>query len=344
MAEKITVLVTGAAGRIGYSLIPLLLSGSVFGPTTRVDLRLFDIPAASSKLAGIKMEIEDSNYDLLHEVIASSDASETYPGVEVAIFVGGIPRMAGMERSDVTLQNAENMRQQASYLNEYGSTTTKVIVVANPANTNCLVAMKYAPNIPKANFSCLTRLDQQRLQGLCAAALNVKAGNKLLSSRNVHEVYIFGNHSTTQVAYIDAGFARSDDGSSVVKLTDVISDSNFAEICTEVQNRGGAIIKATGLSSALSAAEAVAKHVRDLCHPVAPTSPFSIGILSDGNPYGVPNDLVFSFPCRRIIDASTGVDCLEIVSGLRIRPELQAMLDKTVDELQCEKADASHFL
>jgi malate dehydrogenase len=344
----IRVLVTGAAGRICYSLIPLLLSGTVFGSNRRVDLRLFDIPMMGAKLDGIKMEIYDSDYELLHNVVASSDAAEAYPGVDVAILVGGVPRMAGMERKDLTVQNAENIKQQATFLEQYASPDTKVIVVANPANTNCLVAMHCAPKIPKRNFSCLTRLDQQRLQGLCAAALNSKSaigegeGDKALRSRHIHEVYIFGNHSTTQVAYIDTGFAKSDDGSISNKLRDTITDSEFTGICDQVQGRGGAIIKATGMSSALSAAEAVAKHVRDICHPSMPTQPFSIGITSDSNPYGVPDNLVFSFPCRRIID-DAGVDRLEIVSGLDIRPDTQRMLDLTVTELEGERADILHF-
>lgn len=295
--STVTVLVTGAAGRIGYSLIPMILGGTIFG-SKRIILKLFDIPQAKDKLHGLKMEVEDSDYDSLQELIVSVDIEEAFSDVEVAVLIGGYPRLPGMERRDLLIKNAESIKSQALALNQYGSKNTKVLVVANPANTNCLVAIKQCPNIPPENFTCLTRLDQERLRGFCAAKASETLGYHV-HSREVRNVQIFGNHSTTQVAYVEEGTVQTREGQRVSINSLMSHEHDYDTLLNQVQHRGAAIIKALQVSSAMSAAEAVSKHLRDWLGPVLPNQPFSMGVLSNGNPYGVPDDLVFSFPCVR---------------------------------------------
>jgi malate/lactate dehydrogenase len=220
----LTVLVTGAAGRIAYSLIPFLLNGSIFG-SQKIILKLYDI--LEEKLQGIKMEIDDSNFLYLEKVVASTNTNEAFSDVEVAILIGGYPRLPGMERKDLIIKNAESIRSQAQLLNTYGRKDAKVLVVANPANTNCFVALKSAPNIPAQNFSCLTRLDEERLKSFVADIVSTKLGRKIFSY-NVHDVYIFGNHSTTQVAVIDEGFVV--DGDQIIPVNKIIDEHEYTSL------------------------------------------------------------------------------------------------------------------
>lgn len=335
--KPVHVVVTGAAGRIAYSLIPLILSGLVFGKERAINLSLLDIPLAEEKLKGVVMEIEDSGYALLHNLVATTNPDEAFAGAEVVVLLGGFPRLAGMERKDLLIKNAESIQAQARSLNKYGSSNTKVVVVANPANTNCLVAIKSAPSIPAGNFTCLTRLDQERLRSLSAQVVS-RSTSAVVRARDVSQVFIWGNHSTTQVAHIDEAAYATTDGVSG-RLSDVISGQAYTDLLKRVQNRGAEIIKATQLSSGLSAAEAIAKHLADWLSN-APSEPFSMGILSTGNAYGVAEDLVFSFPCERA-DTPCGY---RVVPDLTISADMRSLLDISTGELLDEQDKVKDYL
>mmetsp|Transcript_1520 Transcript_1520/g.1351 ORF Transcript_1520/g.1351 Transcript_1520/m.1351 type:complete len:321 (-) Transcript_1520:76-1038(-) len=294
--QSITVLITGAAGRIAYSLIPILLSGSIFGENIKINLRLLDIDIMKSKLEGVSMEITDSNYELLDQLVVTTDQQEAFTDVQVAILLGGYPRLAGMERKDLIAKNAEGMISQAKALDLYASKDVKVLIVANPANTNCLVALQQATSIPSKNFTALTRLDEERLKGYIVNYMTNK-GMKVNSS-DVSDVYIFGNHSATQVPYISnltiGPFSDNKLANSFLTTCDI------NELTTYIQTRGAQIIKSLQASSALSAANAVAKHLTSwLTNRSASDEIFSMGVLSDGSHYDIPAGIVFSFPCKR---------------------------------------------
>lgn len=334
------VTITGGAGRIAYSLIPLLLNGLVYGPNHRIHLTLLDIPMMAEKLRGVKMEIDDSNYALLEDVIITTDANEAFIDTDVAILLGGVPRLAGMERKDLLLKNAENIHAQAIALNATAKESVKVLVVANPANTNCLVAIKTASRIPKENFTCLTRLDEERLRGFCLKRLSERLGRKF-SADEVRNVYILGNHSTTQVAYIDDGVVGDDHHHH--KVSDYFPGEEYDDLLKRVQTRGGEIIKATQVSSASSAAEAIVKHLRDWLggHSTTAHGPFSMGVYSQGNSYGVNDDLVFSFPCVRSFDNPSGY---RILPGVRLSEKMRELVKKTEQELEDEKDQIKEYL
>lgn len=339
--EVLNVLITGAAGRIAYSLIPLILDGNIWGNDKKISLRLYDIEMAAAKLEGVVMEILDSTYNNLHSVIASTNPIEAFQNVHVAIFLGGYPRLPGMERKDLIMKNAEGMREQAEYLSKFANPNVKVLVVANPANTNCLVAIKSAKNIPSNNFTCLTRLDQERLRGFVTKIINDKCSEnvfngKMINSSDIKNVSIFGNHSTTQVPYLAS--ATVDINGKKIPVTEYINNKHdIDELVSKVQNRGAAIIKALQASSALSAAAAIAKHLKDWLGPEIPNETFSMGVLSNGNGYGIPEGLVYSFPCRR----GSKFGEYSIVSGQPIDETNRLLLDDSVQELLEERADAS---
>jgi malate dehydrogenase len=337
----VKVAVTGGAGRIAYSLIPMICSGSIFGKDVRVDLRLLDIEQSGNILEGVKREIQDCGYDLLDDITVTTDQELAFKDVEVAVILGGYPRLPGMERKDLIAKNAEGMLSQARALNEFASKQCKVVVVANPANTNCLVALKCATTIPAKNFTCLTRLDHERLVGLVAEKVNETTGStaKKVTPNDVMDVCIFGNHSSTQVPYTGAGKVNID--GNLCDIAEFI-DGNQATLTSTVQNRGAEIIQYLKASSAMSAATAVAKHLRDWLAPDFSNKVFSMGILSDGNPYCVPDDLVYSFPCRRVVGGGPGD--IEIVPNWPISEEVREMLAKTSSELVQEKSDAMETL
>lgn len=336
--KSVIVTVTGAAGRIAYSLIPLILNGNIFGSECGIHLRLLDIPEAESKLHGVQMEIEDSYYPLLKSFIATANQRDAFQNCEVAILIGGYPRLPGMERRDLLVKNAQSIRSQAMALNEFGNSNAKVLVVANPANTNCLVAIKSAPNIPSKNFTCLTRLDQERLRGFCAKRLSSSL-QQVIPTHQVHKVYILGNHSTTQVAYI--GDAEFIDGEQPpLKVRDHFTEEEYTEVLHRVQNRGAEIIKALQLSSALSAAEAIVAHLKDWLGPDIPKHPFSMGIISDGSSYGIPENIVYSVPCMR----SSNSHGYSVVEGLCLNEKTQELMKITAEELLNERSQIEDYV
>lgn len=322
------VSVTGAAGRIAYSLIPLLLSGQVFGLETRIQLRLLDIPQMVEKLEGYVMEIEDSAFPLLDSVIASADPAVAFLAADVVVLLGGTPRSPGMERREMIAINAEGIARQAQALQEHAKPQVKVLCVANPANTNTLVAIHSAPKIPAKNFSCLTRLDQERLRGMVSKRYGARAKN----------LVVWGNHSQTQVPYVLASTVEvSGEERRVAEMEDV--DEFVPEVIRRVQKRGAEVLKALGVSSAMSAAVAISYHLRDWCGEGGSAEMFSMGLLSTGGSYGIPPGIVFSFPCIR---NSTGE--VEIVDGLPLTDEVRSMLDASAEELFAEKREAEEFV
>lgn len=344
--NELNVLVTGAAGRIAYSLIPSLVDTSIFGKDKKINLRLYDIDMAASKLEGIQMEILDSTYPNLLTIIATTNPAEAFQDVDVAILLGGYPRLPGMERKDLIQRNASGMLEQAGYLSNFARPDVKVLVVANPANTNCLAALRSATNIPASNFTCLTRLDQERLRGFVTKMINDKLANNVLydgksiSSSDVKGVAIFGNHSTTQVPYIASATVKID--GKQIPVTEFINDRNeIDELVSKVQNRGAAIIKSLQASSALSAAAAISKHLKDWLGPDIPSDTFSMGILSNGNNYGIEDGLVYSFPCKR---ESKKFSEYSIVTSLPIDTHIKSLLEISTDELKEERSEASSIV
>lgn len=328
MAEPLRVCVTGAAGQIAYSLLYQLAKGDVFGHDQPIILILLDIPVMMGALDGVLMELQDCALPLLKETIATADPKVAFKDVDLAIMVGAMPRREGMLRKDLLKANVKIFEVQGKALDEVAKKDVKVLVVGNPANTNCFVMSKYAKSIPKENFSCLTRLDQNRAQAQIAARLQVK-------NTDVRNIIIWGNHSSTQ--FPDATHARMLDGSSV---TERVSDDDWlhGEFITTVQKRGAAVIAARKFSSAVSAAKAICDHVRDLWNGTKEGEWTSMGVISDGNSYGIPNDLMYSFPVR-IKNRKW-----EIVEGLSISDFARSKMDATANELVEERDVASEFL
>merc|ERR1712121_389590 len=290
MAEPIRVLVTGAAGQIAYSLLYSIAKGDVFGHDQPIILVLLDIPPMVPVLDGVVMELQDCALPLLREVIPTSEVEVGFKDLDAAILVGSMPRKEGMERKDLLKANVAIFKTQGAALEKYAKKTVKVLVVGNPANTNCLITSKSAPTIPKENFSCLTRLDQNRAVSQIAMRLGVK-------TNAVKNVIIWGNHSSTQ--YPDVHHATIDLNGQKVPAQDAIKDDNWiqGEFLKVVQTRGAAIIKARKLSSAMSAAKAICDHMRSWWFGTPDDDVTSMGIWSDGS-YGVPADIIYSFPLR----------------------------------------------
>ena len=284
------------------------------------------------------MEVEDCNYPLLDGCIATLSSEEAFRDADVAVLLGGFPRLQGMERKELIVKNAEGMQEQAKAMEKFSKPSVKCVVVANPANTNCLVAMRSAPSLPAENFTCLTRLDEERLRGFVLQKSRERGISGVVPGR-IKGLAIWGNHSTTQIPYIDNAVIETADAKKVA-VSDLFSTAaERDDLVSRVQNRGAAIIKKQQASSGLSAANAIASHLTDwLAVPsssAAADKVFSMGILSTGNPYGIPDGLVYSFPLRRRAD---GV--VEIVPDLPISEQVRAMLNASVDELQSERKDA----
>ena len=319
------VAVTGAAGQIAYSLLFRIAAGDLLGPDQPVALHLLDIPDAIPSLKGVAMELDDCVFPLLKEVKIGSDPEEIFGGVHYALLVGSKPRGPGMERKDLLVDNGKIFIGQGKALNHAASRDVRVLVVGNPCNTNCLILMHHAPDIPKENFHAMTRLDQNR--AVFQLAMRAKVGIE-----EVSHVAIWGNHSSTQVPdFVNAKIrGRS--------ATEAISDRRWLEeeFVLKIQKRGAEVIGARGKSSAASAAHAAIGSLRSI---LAPTSYFSAAVFSEGNPYGVANDLVFSFPCR-----SQGKGDWEIVSGALLDSFLKDKIALTQKELIEERDCIAPFL
>lgn len=320
--KVLNVCVTGAAGQIGYAFIPLLLTGQVFGPNTLINLRLLDIPQAEEILKGVALEIEDGAYSLLNGVTVGSDPKSLFKDIDVGVFIGGFPRKPGMERKDLLQTNGKIFSTQGAALNEVANPNVKCVVVANPANTNCLILQSNSSKINPKNFTCLTRLDHNR----ALAQLAMRAGAHIGDVRNI---IIWGNHSTTQYPDVNHGTILGK------KIREIIKDQDYLnkDFISRVQKRGGEVLQARKNSSVFSAANAVKDHLHDWYFGTRPGEFVSMGVISNGE-YGVPKGLCFSYPvtCKNFD--------WEIVSGLQIDQFSQEKLNITIDELLQEKADA----
>lgn len=318
--KAIRVCLTGAAGQIGYALLPMIASGQMFGPDRRIVLNLLEIPIAEKALKGVVMELEDGAFDLLEAVNATLDPKEAFKDVDVAILVGSFPRKPGMERKDLLSQNGQIFKIQGQAINQYASRHVKVLVVGNPANTNCLICQHYCPDIPPQNFSALTRLDHNRAIATLAKELRVKP-------HMVKNVIIWGNHSTTQ--YPDVNHAvLSKDQSTQVSIRKVINNDQYLnnEFISKIQKRGAAVLEMRGQSSAFSAARAIVDHMRDWIFGTPVGEWVSMAVVSDGS-YGIPKGLVFSFP----VTCQNG--SYKIVQGLKIDEFSRQKLETTTREL-----------
>jgi malate dehydrogenase len=318
--SPIRVAVTGAAGQIGYSLLFRIASGAMFGPNQPVILHLIEIEPALPALQGVVMELDDCAFPLLKGVVATSDLNEGFKGVNWALLVGSVPRKQGMERKDLLGINGKIFIGQGQAIQRSASSDARVLVVGNPCNTNCLIAMNHAPALPKDRFFAMTRLDENRAKSQLAkkASVDVTA---------VTNVAIWGNHSATQ--YPDFYNAKIQGR----PVTEVIGHHEWlhGEFISTVQQRGAAIIKARGASSAASAANAVVDTVRSIVEPTRAGDWVSLCICSDGS-YGVEKGLISSFPVR-----SNG-NSWEVVQGLNVNEFSQAKINATVKELQEERS------
>ncbi|XP_005425841.2 malate dehydrogenase, cytoplasmic [Geospiza fortis] len=330
-AEPVRVLVTGAAGQIAYSLLYSIAKGDVFGKDQPLILVLLDITPMMTVLEGVVMELQDCALPLLREVIPTDKEEVAFKDLDVAILVGSMPRREGMERKDLLKANVKIFKSQGAALDKYAKKTVKVVVVGNPANTNCLIASKSAPSIPKENFSCLTRLDHNRAKSQIALKLGVAAND-------VKNVIIWGNHSSTQ--YPDVNHAKVNVKGKEVGVYEAIKDDSWlkGDFIVTVQQRGAAVIKARKLSSAMSAAKAICDHVRDIWFGTPAGEFISMGVISDGNSYGVPEDLLYSFPV--VIKDKTW----KFVEGLPINDFSREKMELTAKELTEEKETAVEFL
>lgn len=322
MKNPIRVAVTGGAGQIGYSLLFRLGNGEVFGPDQPIILQILEVPAAMSALEGVVMELADSAQPMLYGIEATDDANKAFKDVSWALLVGSKPRGPGMERGDLLGQNGQIFVGQGQALNNNAASDVRIVVVGNPCNTNCLVGLKNAPDIPSDRWFAMTRLDENRAK----AQLASRAGTV---PSNVSNMAVWGNHSPSMFPSFEHAKIEGK------PATEAISDHDWlkGDFLKTVQQRGKAIIDARGKSSAASAANAALDTVRSLITPTPAGDWFSAGILSDGNPYGIEDNLVFSFPMR-----ADGKGNVEIVAGLDLSDFAKEKLQITTDDLKDERS------
>ena len=322
----IHVAVTGAAGQIGYSLLFRIASGAMFGPEQPVILHLIEIEPALKALNGVVMELEDCAFPLLKGVVPTADLNEGFKGVNWCLLVGSVPRKAGMERKDLLGINGKIFIGQGHAIQKNAASDVRILVVGNPCNTNCFIAMNNAPGVPRDRWHAMTKLDENRARTQIAR----KAGVDVTAVTNLA---IWGNHSSTM--YPD--FFNAKIGGR--PLTDVIGHREWLEkdFIATVQKRGAAIIEARGLSSAASAANAVVDTVRALTTPTAKDDWFSVAICSDGS-YGIEKGLMFSYPMR-----SDGKSH-QIVQGVPLNDFSRAKITATENELKEEKSLVAELL
>jgi malate dehydrogenase len=317
--SPVKVAVTGAAGQIGYSLLFRIASGSLLGPDTPVELRLLEITPALKALEGVVMELDDCAFPLLAGVETGDDPNVVFDGVNLALLVGARPRTKGMERGDLLEANGGIFKPQGRALNEHAADDIRVTITGNPANTNALIAMTNAPDIPRERFTALTRLDHNR----ALAQLARKTG---ASVNDVTHMTIWGNHSATQYPDI---FHAEVGGKNAAEL---VNDQAWLEndFIPTVQKRGAAIIEARGASSAASAASATVDHARDWLRGTKDGDWVSMAVPSDGS-YDVPEGIMSSFP------VTTKDGSIEIVQGLEINDFSRRLIDASAAELADER-------
>ncbi len=327
MKTPVRVAVTGAAGQIGYALLFRIASGEMLGKDQPVILQLLELPIekAQAALKGVMMELEDCAFPLLAGMVGTDNPEVAFKDVDVALLVGARPRGPGMERKDLLLENAKIFTAQGAALNKVASRNVKVLVVGNPANTNAYIAMKSAPDLPAKNFTAMLRLDHNRALSQIAAKAGVAVGD-------IEKFTVWGNHSSTM--YPDYRFATANGASLKDKIAD--ADWNANAFIPTVAKRGAAIIEARGLSSAASAANAAIDHIHDWV--LGSNGKWvTMGVPSDGS-YGIPEGVMYGVPVITAHGEYTRVEGLEVDAFSR------AAMDKTLAELEEERAGVAHLL
>jgi len=319
MDKTIRVAVTGPAGQIGYALLFRIASGQMFGPDTNVELNLLELESALPALEGVAMELEDCAFKRLKKIVCTSDMNTAMDGVNWALLVGSVPRKQGMERADLLQINGSIFTKQGQAINDNASDDVRVFVVGNPCNTNCLIAKHHARDVPDDRFYAMTMLDELRAR----TQLAKKAG---VDISKITEMTIWGNHSSTQ--FPDFYHAKINGQAA----TDVIRDDVWfkEEFVPTVQQRGAAILKARGASSAASAANAIVQGVSHLMNDTDVNDSFSMCKSSTGE-YGVDEGLIFSFPCK------TQHGKLSVVEGIEFNDYSKEKFAATLDELRAER-------
>jgi len=320
VSTPIKIAVTGAAGQIGYSLLFRIASGALFGTDTPVQLRLLEITPALKALEGVVMELDDCAFPALDSVEIGDDADHIFDGVNLALLVGARPRTKGMERGDLLSANGAIFTAQGQALNRVAADDVRIGVTGNPANTNALIAMSNAPDIPAARFSALTRLDHNRALGQLAKKTQVRVGD-------IRKMTVWGNHSATQYPDIFHAEVAGRNAAEVVNDQDWIEN----DFIPTVARRGAAIIDARGASSAASAASATIDAARDWLLGTPEGDWVSMAVASDGS-YGVPEGLIYSYP------VTTSGGNWEIVEGLEVNDFSRRKMDATAAELFDERA------
>lgn len=323
MKAPVRVVVTGAAGQIGYQLLFRIAAGNMLGPDQPVILHLLEIPPAMNAVQGVVMELEDCAFPLLHGVVATDDANVAFKDANYALLVGAMPRGPGMERSDLLKANAKIFSVQGKAMNDHASKDIKVLVVGNPANTNALIAQQNAPEINPAQFTAMTRLDHNRALAQLSGKLDVQ-------TNDIKKMTIWGNHSSTQ--YPDVSQVLVNDQA----LNEVDQDWYVNDFIPTVQQRGAAIIKARGASSAASAASSAIDHMRNWALGTDNGDWVSMAIPSDGS-YGIAPGIIFSYP----VTCANGE--YTIVQDLPVNDFSQARIDATEEELREERAAVEHL-
>ncbi len=312
MQPSIRITITGAAGQIGYSLLPRIASGELFGPNQPVRLQLLEVPPAMKALEGVAMELQDCAFPTLAAVDITDDPAMAFDHTQWALLVGARPRGQGMERKDLLTVNAPIFAAQGKAINAHAGKDVRIVVVGNPANTNALIACKNAPDVPVERFSALTRLDHNR-------AVSCLAKTAHTDPSTVKRMSIWGNHSATMV--VDASLATIGGKSAPVP----------SDFIATIRNRGAVIIEKRGLSSALSAANAIMDHIRCWQFGTPADDWTSMAVWSRGD-YGAPRDVIFSYPCV----CANGA--WQIVPDLSLTPEAKTGISTTGKELEEERA------
>ena len=319
MKDPVRVVITGSAGNIGYALAFRIASGDMLGKDQPVILHLLEIPSAMSALQGVVMELNDCAFPLLHDIVATDDLNVAFKDADYALLVGSMPRKDGMERSDLLTANGGIFGPQGKALNDHASRDVKVLVVGNPANTNCLIAQENAPDLDPSCFSAMVRLDHNR----AISQLAEKTGKH---STDIRNMTIWGNHSSTQ--YPDLHHVTVDNEAALSQVDQEWYESDFIPT---VQQRGAAVIKARGASSAASAASAAIDHMRDWALGTPDGDWVSMAVPSDGS-YGVEPGIIYGYPVT-----CSGDGTYKIVEGLEINDFSRARMDATETELREER-------
>ena len=320
MAGTVRVAVTGAAGQVAYAMLGRLASGEVFGPDTQVILHLLEITPALPALEGVAMELDDCSFSTLKDIVITDNAEKAFDGCNYALLVGSFPRKAGMERKELLDINGKIFVGQGKALAAKAASDVRILVVGNPCNTNCLVARSNGRSIPAERWTAMTRLDHNRAR----TALAKKAG---VSNSDVTQMTIWGNHSNTQFP----DFSNAKINGKPAEQT--ITDRKWLEetFVSTIQTRGAAVIKARGMSSAMSAANGALDHMKSMIRGTPANDWVSMAVVSQGE-YGVPKDMVFGYPCT-----TDGKGNYKVVEGLKFDAFGQAKFQTTLQELLEEK-------